>query len=102
MTPSFVSAPPSAQADASRTNEFGAKSKSSLKRTARFYSVHFNGLSLLARTYSSGRCLNEANRFSLSHWRSLSARKTHVNQDTAIATKINPATKTTPTTLMIR
>jgi hypothetical protein len=77
MSSSFVSAPPSAEADATRTNEFGAKSKSSLKRTTRFYSVHFNGLLLLARwrslserdTYSSGRYLNEANRFSLSRWR---------------------------------
>jgi hypothetical protein len=36
MTPSFVSAPPSAEADATRTNEFGANSKSSLKRTRQF------------------------------------------------------------------
>ena len=32
----FALAPPSAEADATRTNEFGAKSKSSLKRTNRF------------------------------------------------------------------
>jgi hypothetical protein len=36
MTPSFVYVPPSAKADATRTNEFGAKSKSSLKRTNQF------------------------------------------------------------------
>ncbi len=40
MTPSFASAPPSALADAPQTNEFGAN--------------------------SSGRYLNEADRFSLS------------------------------------
>jgi hypothetical protein len=61
MTPSFASAPPSAQADASRTNEFadgialrkpqrafhqaGANSKSSLKRTAK-------SLSSLKRTFT--------------------------------------------------
>jgi hypothetical protein len=38
MTPSFVYAPPSAEADATRTNEFGAKNKSSLKRTAKSFS----------------------------------------------------------------
>ena len=40
MTPSFVSAPPS--------NEFGANSSSSLKRTTKFDSVRFNELELLA------------------------------------------------------
>jgi hypothetical protein len=62
-------------------HQAGAKSKSSLfakrhevNRTTQLYLVHFNGLSLLARwrslsernTYSSGRSLNEADRFSLS------------------------------------
>jgi hypothetical protein len=58
MIPSSAPAPPS--------NEFGANSKSSLKRTAGFYLVHFNGLLLLARTYSSGRYWSGADRFSLS------------------------------------
>jgi hypothetical protein len=59
MTPSFVSAPPS--------NEFGANSKSSLKRTRQFGSSL--ELELLARwrslsernTYSSGRRSNGSN-----------------------------------------
>ena len=65
MAPSFFWAPPS--------NELVAQSKSSLQRSMRFYLVHFNRLLLLARwrslserdTYSSERCLNEAERFSL-------------------------------------
>jgi hypothetical protein len=41
--------------------------------------VLFRELLLLARTYSSGRCWNGADQFFLTRWRSLSARKTHVN-----------------------
>jgi hypothetical protein len=44
------------------SNEFGAKSKSSLQRTDVNLVVHFNGLLLLARTYSSGRFWNGADR----------------------------------------
>jgi hypothetical protein len=58
MTSSFVYAPPS--------NEFGAKSKSPLKWTKCNHSVLFRELLLLARTSSSGRCINEANQLSLS------------------------------------
>jgi hypothetical protein len=66
MIPSFASALPSAEADATRTNEFGAKSSSPLKWTDENLIVLFRELELLARTYSSGRCWNEADRFCLS------------------------------------
>jgi hypothetical protein len=57
MAFSFVYAPPS--------NEFRAKSKSPLKWTEYNQAVLFRELLLLARTYSSGRCWNEASQFSL-------------------------------------
>jgi hypothetical protein len=79
MAHSFVFAPPSAKADATRTNEFGANSKSPLKWTEYNHAVLFRELLLLARwrslsernTYSSGWCWNEANQLSLT--------RTHVN-----------------------
>jgi hypothetical protein len=65
MTPSFVYAPPSAEADATRTNEFGAKSKSSLARTAQILCSPFQWTFALSPNFSSGRCLSGADRFFL-------------------------------------
>jgi hypothetical protein len=44
-------------------HQAGANSKSPLKWTGGNLSVHFSGLSPLARTYSSGRYRNEASKF---------------------------------------
>jgi hypothetical protein len=58
MVSSFVPTPPS--------NEFGANSKSPFQWTEYDRAVLFRELLLLARTYSSGRCWNEASQVPLS------------------------------------
>jgi hypothetical protein len=73
MTPSFVYAPPSNMSCLAKPsgNPTSESRNLGLKAKVRFnelsdLAVLFRELLLLARTYSSGRCSSEADRFSLS------------------------------------